>query len=517
MAALRVFTFSALLSLYAVGGHSQPTFTISTVAGNGKTGYSGDGGPATSATLDNPLGVAVDPSGNVYIADFYNNVIRKVAANGIITTYAGTGAYGDSGDGGPATKAALSEPGSVLVDAAGNLYIGDYGNRVRKVAPNGTITTVAGNGSEGVSGDGGPATSAAVGSPNHFAMDTAGNLFVSCSAAPGDGSGPSVIRKVTPSGLITTVAGNGTLGYSGDGGPATNAALDRPRGLAIDTAGNLFFADQGNNRIRRISNGIITTVAGTGVAGYAGDKGPAISAELNSPTGIALDAIGNLYIADAGNNRVRALLTDGTINTIAGNGTPESSGDQGPATSASLISWGIAISSSGAIYVSGGGTTETVRLLTPTQPNVPNITPNGIVPIYSLSNTIQPGSWISIYGSNLASGIATWNGNFPTSLGGTTVTINNKPAYLWYVSPSQINLQAPDDTATGIVNVVVTTLSGASTSTVTLGQFGPSFNLLDGKHVAGIILRSDGSGAYGGGAYDIVGDSNPAYHLNGGL
>ena len=166
----------------------------------------------------------------------------------------------------------------------------------------------------------------------------------------------------------------------------------------------------------------------------------------------------------------------------------------------------MATSTSGSsLYVSGTGATETIRLLTPTSPSAPSITPGGIVPVYSSANTIQPGSWISIYGSNLATGTATWSGNFPTLLGGTTVNINNKPAYLWFVSPTQINLQAPDDTATGIANVVVTTSNGTAASTVTLAPFGPSFSVLDGKHVAGIILRSDGSGAYGGGTYDIVG------------
>jgi uncharacterized protein (TIGR03437 family) len=276
--------------------------------------------------------------------------------------------------------------------------------------------------------------------------------------------------------------------------------------MAIDFAGNLFFADQGNNRIRKISNGVITTVAGNGTAGYAGDGGPAINAELSLPTGISFDVAGNLYIADNGNNRVRVLLTNGTIATVAGNGVAGSGGDGGPATKAPLRVWGMATSTSGSsLYVSGTGATETIRLLTPTSPSAPSITPGGIVPVYSSANTIQPGSWISIYGSNLATGTATWSGNFPTLLGGTTVNINNKPAYLWFVSPTQINLQAPDDTATGIANVVVTTSNGTAASTVTLAPFGPSFSVLDGKHVAGIILRSDGSGAYGGGTYDIVG------------
>jgi uncharacterized protein (TIGR03437 family) len=315
---------------------------------------------------------------------------------------------------------------------------------------------------------------------------------------------------VTPGGLITTVAGNGTAGYSGDGGPATNAALNAPEGLAIDNAGNLFIADQFNQRIRKVSNGIITTVAGNGSAGYAGDGGPAVSAELAGPAGMSVDAAGNLYIADRDNNRIRVLLTDGTISTVAGNGSAASAGDGGPATSAALNSPRSLAILARSVYVADAKN-ETIRLLTPARPNAPFITPNGVVPLYSSSNTIQPGSSISIYGSNLASGILSWNGDFATTLGGTSVTVNNKPAYPWFVSPFQINLQAPDDTTTGVVDVVVTTPAGVATSTVTLAEFGPSFSLLDGGHVAGIILRSDGSGAYGGGSYDIAGPNGTSF------
>jgi uncharacterized protein (TIGR03437 family) len=504
MSAPRILTLPALLLVYSAVGRSQTTFTISTVAGNGVAAYSGDGGPAMNAELNDPNGVAVDAAGNLYIAEYLNERVRKVATNGTITTVAGTGVLGFSGDGGPATIASLNGPFRVALDKAGNLYISDNGNyRVRKLALDGTITTVAGNGSASYSGDGGPATNAAIGAPGDLALDTAGNLFITSPAFVGDFSG-NVIRKVTPGGLITTVAGNGTAGYSGDGGLATGAALNAPEGLAIDSAGNLFIADQVNQRIRKVSNGIIATVAGNGTAGYSGDGGPAISAQLSGPAGISIDAAGNLYIADRDNNRVRVLLTDGTISTVAGNGSAGYTGDGGPATSAALDSPRSVAILAGAVYVADARN-ERIRLLAPSQSDAPSITPNGIVPIFSSSNTIQPGSLISIYGSNLATGTVSWNGDFATTLGGTSVNVNNKPAYPWFVSPFQINLQAPDDTATGIVNVVVTTPTGAATSTVTFAQFGPSFSVLDGKYVAGIILRSDGSGAYGGGTYDIVG------------
>jgi uncharacterized protein (TIGR03437 family) len=497
-------TIPALSLVCSAAGPNQARFTISTAVGNGAAGYSGDGGPAAKAELNDPNGVAVDTAGNLYIAEFLNHRVRKVSATGTITTVAGTGAAGFSGDGGPATDASLNEPFRVALDKAGNLYISDYGNfRVRKVTVDGTIATVAGNGNPSSSGDGGPAISASIDSPGDLVLDSAGNLFIASGAFVGEGRA-DVIRKVTSDGLITTVVGNGTAGYSGDGGPATSASLHAPEGLAIDSAGNLFIADQINQRIRKVSGGIITTVAGNGVAGYAGDGGPAGGAELSGPAGISFDAAGNLYIADRDNNRIRVLLTDGTISTVAGTGEAAYTGDGVPATSAALSSPRSLAMWAGAVYVADAGN-ERVRLLTSAQPGPPSITPNGIGPLYSSSNTFQPGSLISIYGSNLATGTVSWNGDFVTTLGGTSITVDNRPAYPLFVSSSQINLQAPDDTATGVVNVVVTTPTGTATSTVTLAQFGPSFSLLDDRHVAGIILRSDGSGAYGGGAYDIVG------------
>jgi sugar lactone lactonase YvrE len=220
---------------------------ISTVAGNGTAGFSGDGGPATSAQLYNPYGVAVDTAGNLFIADATNNRVRKVTPGGVISTVAGNGTGGYSGDGGPATAAQLYSPTGVAVDTAGNLFIADPGNyRVRKVTPGGVIGTVAGNGYQGHSGDGGPATAAQLYYPYGVAVDTAGDLFIA-------DTNNYRVRKVTPGGVISTVAGNGTPGFSGDGGPATSAWLYMPFGVAVDTAGNLFIADYGNNRIRKVT------------------------------------------------------------------------------------------------------------------------------------------------------------------------------------------------------------------------------------------------------------------------
>jgi uncharacterized protein YjiK len=321
--------------------------TITTVAGNGSYGFSGDGGPATNASLSYPTGVAVDAAGNLYIADRNNSRVRRVSTSGTITTFAGTGMFGFSGDGGPATGAMLHNPYGVAVDTAGNLYIADYFNsRVRKVSTSGMITTVAGNGFFGSSGDGGPATSASLSYPSSVAVDAAGNVYIADTYN-------SRVRKVSSSGTITTVAGNGTSGFSGDGGPATSARLRDPQGVAVDAAGNLYIADSSNNRVRKVSaSGTITTIAGTGSPGFFGNGLPGTRAFLYGPSGVAVDTAGNLYIADSSNNRVRKVSTSGTITTVAGNGSSGHWGDGGTATNAGLASpWGVAVDAAGNLYI----------------------------------------------------------------------------------------------------------------------------------------------------------------------
>src|SRR5208283_4909896 len=284
---------------------------ITTVAGGGHYGL-GDGGAATSGSLIGPSGVAVDASGNLFIADTWNNRIREVDPDGIITTVAGNGSYGYSGDGGQATSASLAGPSGVAVDASGNLFIADtYNNVIRKVDNNGIITTVAGGGHYGL-GDGGAATSASLVQPSGVAVDASGNLFIADTYN-------NVIRKVDNNGIITTVAGGGHYGL-GDGGAATSASLVQPSGVAVDASGNLFIADTYNNVIRKVdNNGIITTVAGGGHYGL-GDGGAATSASLVQPSGVAVDASGDLFIADTWNDRIREVDPDGIITTVAGNG-----------------------------------------------------------------------------------------------------------------------------------------------------------------------------------------------------
>jgi sugar lactone lactonase YvrE len=347
---------------------SGPSGTIFTVAGNGTSGYSGDGGPAISAQLSGSSGVVFDSDGNMFIADSRNNVLRRVdALTHVITTIAGNGIPGYSGDGGAAINAQLNAPTHLTFDGVRNFYITDAGNaRVRKVdATTLVITTVAGNGTPGFSGDGGPAINAQLNFPDAVALDGSGNLYI------GDALNNRIRKVSLTTGVITTVAGNGTPGYGGDGGLATNAELQFPSRAVLDAAGNLYIADFRNNRVRRVdaTTGVIVTVAGTGTAGYSGDAGPARSAELNGPLSVMVDTAGNLYIADVFNARIRVVNTGrspitvagfviqpGNILTIAGNGVVGYQGDGGPATSAQLnIPTGLVLDSAGNLYFGDSG------------------------------------------------------------------------------------------------------------------------------------------------------------------
>jgi sugar lactone lactonase YvrE len=326
------------------------TGKVSIVAGTGQPGYSGDGQLAVNAQLRFPTGVAVDSAGSVYIADY--SVVRKVAAStGIISTVAGNGTWGAGGDGGPAVNAQLEYAMGVAVDSAGNLYIADFvACTIRKVtASSRVITTVAGIADQyGNSGNGGAATKATLGDPYGVTVDSTGNLYIADSSN-------SEVRKVTTStGIISLLAGNGTWGYSGDGGAASSAQLYFPTGVAVDSSGNVYIADEGNNAIRKVvvSTGVITTVAG-GKNGFSGDGGPATAARLSYPVGVAVTPGGVLYITDASNNRVRSVSTSGAISTVAGNGSAGPIPNATSATSTPILTAnanGVAKDAAGNVY-----------------------------------------------------------------------------------------------------------------------------------------------------------------------
>ncbi|MFZ4515692.1 MAG: fibronectin type III domain-containing protein, partial [Acidimicrobiia bacterium] len=288
---------------------------VSLIAGTGSYGFSGDGGQASSAQFAFPDGVAVDPMGNVYIADNSNRRVRKIT-NGVISTFAGTGSWGSTGDGGSAVNASLVAPFGVAVDRSGNVFISDLGyNTVRRVARDGIITTIAGNGSSGFSGDGGPATSARLNAPSGLAVDSAGNIYIADQYN-------HRVRKLTPNGAnppsytISTVAGSASRGFSGDGGSAADAGLNYPKKVTLDAAGNLYIADTSNARVRKVSNGVITTIAGTGDSGPIGDGGLATNARLvGGPRSVAVDRAGNVVIATV--SSIRRIGTDGVISTVS--------------------------------------------------------------------------------------------------------------------------------------------------------------------------------------------------------
>ena len=333
-------------------GTNLPDNLITTIAGKSGAGYSGDGGAATNANLYSPRNVTVDTVGNIFIADSSNYRIRKVDAHGIITTVAGKSGSGFSGDGGAATNAILGTARGLAIDSVNNLFIADTSNnRIRKVGTDGIITTVVGNGSSGYSGDGGAATNSGLYYPYDVTVDTSGNLFIVDTR-------DNRIRQVTTNSLVSTIAGVGPVypssgSYSGDGGTATNAHLNYPLGAAADAAGNVFIADTSNNRIRKVdTNGIITTVAGKTVASYSGDGGAATNASLNAPQDVVVDINGNLFIADTGNNRIRKVNASGIITTIAGKSGSGYSGDGGVATNANLYNpAGVALDGAGNLLI----------------------------------------------------------------------------------------------------------------------------------------------------------------------
>ncbi|MCD6018582.1 MAG: hypothetical protein K0S53_1703 [Bacteroidetes bacterium] len=331
---IKLLGLFSLLFLFEASLFSQ-VVVIQPVAGNGTLGYTGNGGPASNALLYQPNQMAFDQSGNLFIAEDRNHVIRKISTGGTISLVAGNGTPGFSGDGGPATSAQLDRACGVAVDVAGNVYICDAdNNRIRKVdVSTGFISTIAGTGVNGHTGDGGQATAADIGFASNIKVDASGNIYFACQ------NGSYSVRKINSSGVISTIAGNATSGYSGDGGLATSAQLTSASAICFDAAGNLYISDFGGMRVRKVNtSGIISTVAGNGSAGSGGDGGPATSAQLFYPYGLAVDNSSNLYICDAGNNKIRKVDASGNISTFAGVGGIFGgySGDHGPAIDAQL-------------------------------------------------------------------------------------------------------------------------------------------------------------------------------------
>jgi DNA-binding CsgD family transcriptional regulator/sugar lactone lactonase YvrE len=366
--ALGIVTVTLLVPALTV---AAPGPRIETFAGTGFISVSPEGKPARSTDLIAPDGIAVGNTGEVYFAD--GNRIRVVGSDGHVNTVAGTGAPGFFGDQGPALTARLSigaggsaEVIGLAIDRKGDIFFSDTSNdRVREITPDGIIRTIAGGGRAGSSfqgpppsdvGDGRPGTKAILSQPRGLALDDSGNLYIADTL-------DNRVRRLDPNGIITTVAGNGAMGWSGDGLPANMAELSAPEGLAVDAAGNLFVADTANERIRKITDGVISTVAGTGSSGFSGDGGPGPKAKLNVPMGVAVDNRGNLYIADAANFVVRKLDLSGTITSVAGNGQAGFDGDSGLATSAMLnVPVAIAITGSGDLYISDSGNNR-IRLV----------------------------------------------------------------------------------------------------------------------------------------------------------
>ena len=366
---------------------------ITTVAGDGEQGYGGDSGSATAALLDSPAGIAVDSSGNIYIADTHNNRVRKVlASSGDIKTIAGTGVAGFSGDGSAATAAQLSLPTAVAVDSLGNVYIADTNNhRIRKITGT-TINTVAGNGEQFYSGDGGLATAAGLDSPNGVAVDAAFNLYI------GDTHNQRLRLVTFTTGFITTLAGTGIKGFTADG-PAASAALARPRGVAVDTYGDVYLADSDNERIRTISGGTVTTIAGNGTEGFSGDGNASTSAWLDTPGAVAISGATVLF-SDTENNRVRQV-SSGVIDTIVGLAPPP--------VQASLISpaAGSVLGSSATFtWTSGTGVTDLQFWLGNTGAGSSNLYNSGYTSATSVTviglpangGTIYARLWSEIYG-----------------------------------------------------------------------------------------------------------------------
>jgi uncharacterized protein (TIGR03437 family) len=432
--------------------------------GTGTAGFSGDGAAASGALISSPYGIAVDAAGNLYFSDSRNNMIRKVGANGTITALAGSGVYGFGGDGLNAVDAWMALPTALVLDSAGNVIFSDtQNNRVRKVTPDGKIFGVAGTGQPDSNGDGHAATDAAIYNPEGLAFDSRGNLYIVETFG-------HKVRKVAPDGTISTFAGTGAPGFRGDGGAASQAQLNYPRGVYVDAAGTVYITDTLNNRVRAVTeDGVIRTIAGTGRFGDAPDNIPATAADLRNPRAIIPNGNGGFYLLDTDNSRIRQLT---------------------PVPQPPAINKGGIVSSS-----AFGGFSKAAR-----------------------------GSWLEIYGANLAQGRREWTasdfvgGKAPTTLSGTSVTVGGQPAYVSYVSPGQVNVQVPDTLPAGDHDVVVHNPMGSSVAykvtveDVLPGLFAPPSLATGGRQYAGVVLP-DGSLATAGSRRARPGDTVTLYGI----
>jgi uncharacterized protein (TIGR03437 family) len=461
-------------SVFAASALSQQ-YTINTIAGSaGNPGFAGDSGSAVGSQLNFPTGIAVDKSGNLYIADGLNNRVRKVSG-GVISTVAGNGTAGYTGDKGPATSAELNNPTAVALDSSGNLYIADSANNVvRMVSSSGTITTFAGDNTVGYSGDMALATGAQLSNPVGVVADSAGNVYIA-------DAGNNVIRQVYSGNIVTYAEG-----------------FTQPDAVAVDLAGNIYVADTQGRRIVKYSNsGIYTTIAGNGYGEFSGDNGPGPSAALYDPMGLTVDPSGNVYIADTFNGRIRKVTPSGIITTIAGNGTLYFSGDGGPATQAALhFPHGVAVDSSGNVYI-----TDTVNsVVRELQGSLPVVSANGVVNAASFAPRISPGALATVFGSNFALVNAGAQTPLPTSVESVSVSVNGQLAPVLYVTPTQVNFQVPWETVLGPATVTVAVNGGAS-NVVTVNVLGAAPGLFSTSSGQAIVQNLD---------YTLNSPANPA-------
>jgi uncharacterized protein (TIGR03437 family) len=463
--AIRLWARSVFIGILFAASALSQQYTITTIVGSpGNPGFAGDSGSAVGSQLNFPFGLAVDKSGTLYIADGLNNRVRKVSG-GVITTVAGNGTAGFTGDNASATSAELNNPTGVAVDSSGNLYIADSANNVVRKVANGTITTFAGSNSAGAgySGDTGTATGAQLNNPVGVAVDASGNVYIA-------DAGNNVVRQVYSGNIITAAVG-----------------FTHPDGVAVDSSGNLYVADTVARRIVKLSGGVYTTIAGNGNGAFGGDDGPGAQAALNAPMGVAVDASGNVYIADTLNGRIRKLTPSGTITTIAGTGALYFSGDQGPATQAAMyFPRGVAVDPSGNIYIADTAN-SVVRQL---QGTLPVVSANGVVNAASFASQISPGALATVFGSNFALRNASANAPLPTSLGGVSVSVNGQSAPLLYVTPTQVNFQVPWETALGTASVTVNVNGGASNS-ITVSVLGAAPGLFSTSSGHAVVQNSD--------------------------